>query len=242
MDTCDRVAIVLPAYNEEDVLEGSVRVLSGFLEREGLDRYDLIITDNNSTDRTGAVAERLSRDERIRHHFVARQGKGAAVRQTWLAYDGYDVYCFMDADLSAGLAALPALVAEARTSRGIAIGSRYVRGAQVRRSFRREAISRVYRALFGLLFRLGIRDPQCGFKAVSREVRDRVVPRVGNDGFFFDTELLVRAKALGYSIREIPIQWTEGTGSSVHFLRDVPGFLRALIRLAYDNWRGTLSE
>ena len=238
----DRIVIVMPVYNEEAVIERSVRKLSKFVQRVGLTDCDIIIADNNSTDGTRKLAHELvdSGGGMVRYHFVAQRGKGAAIRNTWRAFDEYGIYCFTDADLAGGLLALPAMIAAVRAGCGIAIGSRYVRGARVRRTCMRKTVSVVYRVLFDLLFSSRILDPQSGLKAISRAVRDHVLPGVRNDGFFFDTELILRTRAAGYSITELPIRWIEKPGSTINLFRDVPGFLAGLARLKWEQWSGRL--
>ena len=239
----DRIAIVVPAYNEEAVLERSIKKLSSFVARVGLTDCDIIIADNNSTDSTGALARGLVENGggKVRYHFVEQRGKGAAIRNTWRAFDEYGVYCFTDVDLAGGLSSLPVLIAAVRDGCGVAIGSRYVRGARARRTWSRRTISVVYRLMFDLLFASRVLDPQCGLKAISRTVRDNVLPRVESNGFFFDTELILRTRAAGYAIKEVPIRWIEKPGSTVNLFRDVPGFLVGLARLKWEQWSGRLT-
>jgi len=228
-----KAVIVIPAYNEAETLEEKMTQLEAFRAAE-LPEAEIIITDNNSTDATPEIAAGLSRrHEKVHCYSVARQGKGAAIRDTWLAHD-YDIYSFMDVDLSTDLSALPLLFDAIREGYDMAIGSRYREGAVIERSLKRELVSRAYRLLFHFLLCRDIRDPQCGFKAVSRKVRDTILPGVGTPGFFFDSELLVRAQKAGYRIKEVPVRWREDSGTTVHLARDVPKFVKGLIALKYE--------
>ena len=85
--------------------------------------------------------------------------------------------------------------------------------------------------MFHSLFTREIADPQCGFKAISREVRDKVLLEVENDGFFFDTELIMRVVRAGYKVKEVPVKWIEGSGTSLKFTRDIPRFLKGMFDL-----------
>jgi hypothetical protein len=60
-----------------------------------------------------------------------------------------------------------------------------------------------------LIFRTGIRDHQCGFKAMRKEVAKQLIAKTSNDGFVFDTELIVRAKKMGIPVEEVEIDWIE---------------------------------
>jgi glycosyltransferase involved in cell wall biosynthesis len=198
-----------------------------------------VVADSNSTDGTAGIGRKLAEDPGVRYVYVPRTGKGAAIKRAWLSLeDDFRVFAFMDVDLSTGLDAIPDLARAIGAGADLAVGSRYVEGSRIRRSLGRETISRAYRIVFGLTFGYGLTDPQCGFKAVSPYAKDNLVPQVESEGFFFDTELLVRAAAAGHSIREIPINWIEYPGSSVRLLRDIPEFLTGLATLKYRLMRG----
>ena len=83
---------------------------------------------------------------------------------------------------------------------GMAIGSRHVEGAGFRRRAPRTLFSLTYNLFVRLLFLDGIRDHQCGFKTMSREVAEVVLNNSKSDGYFFDTEMIVRCKKLGYPV------------------------------------------
>lgn len=224
----NKIALVLPAYNEQENLEQSVLKLYKFVNDMPC---DIIIADNNSIDATPKIARELAKKPGIEYHHIERKGKGLAIRDSWLYYEGYDAYSFMDVDLSTDLEAFPLLVSNLGD---VVIGSRYMEISRIKRSFKREVISKGYRVLFHLLFNKNIKDPQCGFKAISREVRDNVVPYLESDGFFFDTELIVRSSYAGYSIKEMPVTWKESSSSSLNLLRDSYRFLKEMIKLKYE--------
>lgn len=228
------IALVLPVHNEADILPKSFGTLYSFIKNRSMDHCKIVIADSSSTDGTSGVAKELARDPSVTYMQVPEVGKGAAIKKAWLSLgDDFEIFAFMDADLSTDLAALPGLIDGIRAGYDVVVGSRYVAGSRVHRSLGRELISRSYRVLFGIVLRAKIKDPQCGFKAIARPVRDHVLPQVKSRGFFFDTELLVRAAAAGYSIREIPINWSECPGSSIRLLNDVPEFLSGLVTLKY---------
>jgi len=138
----------------------------------------------------------------------------------------------MDVDLSTDLAHYPQLVAAiAEEGYDVAIGSRLARGSQVRRSLRREALSRGYNLLIKALFFTPFTDAQCCFKAMSRQACQELVPLVEDGEWFFDTELLILAARRGYRIREIPVRWVEDPDSRVNVPRTVMQDLKGLFRL-----------
>ncbi len=113
----------------------------------------------------------------------------------------------------------------------ISIGSRLAPGALVTRSLRREVISRGYNLLLRAVLRTRFRDAQCGFKAIRAEVARAVLPAVRDEGWFFDTELLVIAQRAGVRIHEVPVEWIEDTDSRVNILRTVVTDLRGVLRM-----------
>jgi glycosyltransferase involved in cell wall biosynthesis len=228
----EKVAIVLPVRNSEGILERSVAHLREFLDAEGMVACEIVIADSASTDATPHIGRRLAEDAGVRYMLVLKAGKGAAIRGAWLLLkEEFHILCFMDVDMATDLEALPHLIRAVTAGDDIVVGSRYLAASRILRTPMREVVSRAYRLVFGIAFRIGVSDPQCGFKAISRRVADDILPDVASDGYFFDTELLVRAAAAGYSVKEIPVIWTASPGSSVKLLRDTPEFLAGLVRL-----------
>ncbi|MEM2961167.1 MAG: glycosyltransferase, partial [Candidatus Bathyarchaeia archaeon] len=120
-----------------------------------------------------------------------------------------DIVVFMDVDLSTSLNNLPKLINSIHRGYDIAIGSRYKEGSRVKRPITRTIASRTYNLLVNLLFKDGILDHQCGFKAFKRQSIEPLIEAVKSKGFFFDTELILKAMRRGLSIVEIPIEWKE---------------------------------
>jgi glycosyltransferase involved in cell wall biosynthesis len=170
------VDIVIPVYNEEHVLAQSVATLRKFLAEGFAHQYRIVVADNASTDGTLAVAQRLAQKHPdVASLHIPQKGRGRALRVAWLSSPA-DILSYMDVDLSTDLAAFPPLI-EAMASEGydIAIGSRLARGANIRRSLRREVTSRGYNVMIKGLFFTRFSDAQCGFKAASRRAVQELV-------------------------------------------------------------------
>ena len=143
----------------------------------------------------------------------------------------------MDVDLSTRLESLGPLVdAIAKEGYGVAIGSRLLPQSRVEgRTLKREFVSRAYNALIRLMFpRKTFRDAQCGFKAVSREVAENVVPHVENLGWFFDTELLLLSLRAGYRIKEIPVHWIDDPDTRVRIVSTASEDIKGLLRVRFS--------
>ena len=226
------VEIVVPVYNEEHVLEQSIGRLHRFLEQNFPFPWRIVIADNASTDATHAVAERLATElPAVAVLHLPVKGRGRALRAAWSGSEA-DVVAYMDVDLSTDLRALLPLVAPLVSGHSdVAIGSRLARGARVERSAKRELISRAYNQILHALLRAKFSDAQCGFKAIRTEVARELVPEVRDNGWFFDTELLVLAERRGLRIHEVPVDWVEDPDSRVDIVQTALTDLRGVERL-----------
>ena len=227
--------IVIPVYNEAHVLAGSIERLRSYLEETNFPySRRIVVADNASTDRTLAVAQELAeRFDDVAALHLPQKGRGRALRKAWLESDA-DAVSYMDVDLSTDVAALTPL-ARAVLEEGydVASGSRMTRGSQIERSLRRELTSRGFIFLIKLVFLSKLSDTQCGFKALSRDAAQELVPRIENEEWFFDTELLLLAEKGGYRIKEVPVRWQEDMDSRVNVAKTVAEDLRGLLRMRF---------
>lgn len=226
------VEVVIPVYNEERVLEGSVETLTAFLQDNLPHPWRIVIADNASTDATLEVARRLSaQSTEVSYIHLDLKGRGRALRAAWLLSSA-DVLTYMDVDLSTDLSAFPPLVAAiAKEGYDMAVGTRLGRGAHTTRSWRRESTSRVYNLIIKAMFHNKFSDAQCGFKAISRSAAQTLAPLVEDNAWFFDTELLLLAERRGYRIKEIPVTWVEDPDTRVKVIQTALDDLRGLWRL-----------
>ena len=199
--------------------------------------WNITIADNGSQDATPEVGRQLSNEyPNVRLTRLEQRGRGRALKKAWLESSA-DVRCFMDVDLSTRLESLGPLVdAIAKEGYGVAIGSRLLPQSRVEgRTLKREFVSRAYNALIRLMFpRKTFRDAQCGFKAVSREVAENVVPHVENLGWFFDTELLLLSLRAGYRIKEIPVHWIDDPDTRVRIVSTASEDIKGLLRVRFS--------
>lgn len=205
-----RVLVIVPTYNERDNLP---RVVPMILEQGNA--FHVLVVDDNSPDGTGELADDLAaRSERVNVlHREGKLGLGAAYVAGfgWGLEANFDVLIEMDADLSHPAERLPALV-EALEEVDVAVGSRYVGG---RITVVNWPLSRLMISLFGswyarLITRLPVNDATGGFNAFHREVIEAVgLDRIQSNGYSFQIELKLRAWRAGFTVREVPIVFTE---------------------------------
>ncbi len=227
-----RIDIVVPVHNEEVALEDSVRRLHEFLSGEMPYAWRIVIADNASTDATLAVARALAVElDHVTVLHLEHKGRGRALRAAWTLSDA-DVLCYMDVDLSTDLRALLPLVSPLVCGHSeVAIGSRLTAGARVVRGAKREVISRCYNRLLHWALRARFSDAQCGFKAIRADAARRLLPDVQDQGWFFDTELLILAQRRGLRIHEVAVDWIDDPDSRVDIVSTAFTDLRGVGRL-----------
>jgi glycosyltransferase involved in cell wall biosynthesis len=234
--------IVVPVFNEAGCLEASIRRLRNYLDTCFPFSAVVTIADNASTDGTMEVATRLAAElAGVRVLHLDERGRGRALKRAW-SESGADVVAYMDVDLSTGLEALLPLVAPLLSGHSdLAIGTRLSRSATVVRGPKRELISRSYNRLLRTLMRSRFSDAQCGFKAVRGALVPVLIPLVEDDGWFFDTELLLIAERNALRIHEVPVDWVDDTDSRVEVLHtalaDIGGMWRVTKQFASGHSR-----
>jgi len=233
------LSIVVPAYNESGRLPGSLRRMREHFDAAG-EEYEVIVVDDGSADETYASSVELARGwPQLRVlRFTRNRGKGAAVREGMLAARG-EHRLFSDADLSTPLDELPRLREKLTGATRVAIASRGLRDSQieVHQQKRRELMGRTYNKLLQLLVLRGVHDSQCGFKVFTADAAVACFEPLRTMRFGFDAEVLVRARAHGWEIAEVPVRWRHVEASRVNSLRDSSRMLFDLVRLRLSRRR-----
>jgi putative flippase GtrA len=226
------VEIVVPVFDEERDLEASIRTLHAYLTEHFTVPWLVTVADNASTDGTWAIAQRLAATlDGVRALHLDQKGRGRALRTAWSTSNAR-VVAYMDVDLSTDLDALLPLVAPLLSGHSdVAIGTRLASNARVVRGPKRELISRGYNLILRTTLRAGFSDAQCGFKALRTDVARELLPLVEDQGWFFDTELLVLAEHNGLRIHEVPVDWVDDPVSRVDIVRTAADDLRGVWRM-----------
>jgi glycosyltransferase involved in cell wall biosynthesis len=200
-----QASIIVPVYNEANIISRTVNCISSYLGPD----YEVIVCDDASTDGTYKIMRNLAdKNPNIRlMGFEKRIGKGGTIKKA-VETANSDIIVYVDADLSANLDDLPRLCEAASRKEALVISRRTMRG-RLTQGVLRLALSVGYNLIVRLFFRTGITDHQCGFKAMNKKVAKKLIAQTSNDGFVFDTELIVRAKKSGTPVEEIQIDWTE---------------------------------
>lgn len=224
------VSLVVPAYNEAAIIENTIAQLLEYLDR-GFSQYELIISDDGSTDNTKNLVESIANPHlRCVGHFPNR-GKGCAVREGVLTAKG-KVVVYTDADLAYGTVAIGRLVEKLLEDRtDIAIGSRKLHpdGYADYPPIRLLA-SRCFSLVTGIFAGFSY-DTQCGLKAFTLKAAREIFSRCETDGFAFDFELMMLAQRLGCSVTQLPVSIVNHRESKVNVLRDSIKMMGDLIKI-----------
>ena len=215
------ISIVIPAFNEALRLPATLNRVEEFLKTSRLSA-EVIVVDDGSRDTTAEVVrQRATTWAPLRLVVSDRNaGKGAAVRLGMAQAQGrYRI--FSDADLSVPIDDLEKLLRPLRSGAGVAIASRGLKDSQVElhQPWYRETMGKGFNRMVRVFVLGGVHDTQCGFKAFTAEVADRVFPALQTRGFGFDVEVLYRAQRAGYQIVEVPTRWINSPQSRVHPIR-----------------------
>ncbi|MEN6610327.1 MAG: dolichyl-phosphate beta-glucosyltransferase [Methanoregulaceae archaeon] len=222
--------MIIPVYNDRESLMRAIPISLEVLSRV-TDQFELIIAEDGSTDGSTEFARDYAmRDTRVcLLHNDARQGRGKALNNAIRAATG-DIVGYFDVDLATDTEHLKELVSSIEAGYDIATGSRLMPDSDIVRSGKREIASRSYNFLVRLILRSKLRDHQCGFKAFNRNKILPLLPKTQSNHWFWDTEILVRGQKEGFSIREFPVRWRQGKGTTVQ-RRDITEMGTAILKL-----------
>ncbi len=213
-----KLLLLIPAYNEEERIEGTLRAYAEAFERAVPGRYTIVVLLNGCRDRTLEVVKRVRLDCRGVSvlDFPERIGKGGALIRGLKAAPLADWIAYVDADGATPPQELLRLAALCQ-KRDCVIGSRWLPGSVLRRPqtpLRRFA-SRVFHCIVQVLFRLNVQDTQCPAKVFSKKAAKAVQPSLRIADLAFDVNLLYAMKRAGFAIHEEPTEWTDQLGSKV---------------------------
>lgn len=235
------LSVVIPAYNEERRLPSTLDSVWTYLHGRGRS-FEIIIVDDGSIDSTAQLVDDYAADHEgvrlISYH--PNKGKGHAVRTGMLAAEG-DMVLFNDADGSSPIEEVDRLEARVRDGGSeVAIGSRAKpdESRVVKALAYRKYIGNTFNVIVQSLLLPGIQDTQCGFKLFRRDVAQDLFSVQRLNGFAFDVEVLYIARIRGYSVDEVPINWTNVDGSKVNVLTDSPRMMLEVAKVALGAWTG----
>jgi len=227
-----KLTIVLPAYNEESRIYDSLVLIREFFLKKDY-RYEVLVSDDGSTDQTIDIVEDLTeRWKELRILKNKHKGKAPAII-SGIVHAKSEFVLFSDVDLSVPIDEIDKMVVWLEDQHyDIAIATREGTGAKrVGEPLIRHIMGRVFNYLVQLVILPGINDTQCGFKLFKTKIAQDIFKYTklyslddpvitGSKVSGFDVELLYVARKLGYKIKQVPVIWTYMDNSKVHNIKD----------------------
>jgi len=232
-------SIIVPAYNEDKIIRKNVIEIYDFLFKNlSVKDFEIIIANDGSDDQTLKISEALGKENKnIRVVSNAlNEGRGSILGKAFMVSKG-EICAYIDSDLSINLDLFWSLVSEIASGSDIAIGSKHLKNSQVDSPLLRKIISKGYSIILQALFHSDIKDCQCGFKAFRKDLIMRILPQIKQKGWFWDTEILLKAKWSGYIIAELPakVKLLRERKSKVSPLSDIISMGINLVKLKFES-------
>ena len=232
------LSVVVPAFNEVNSIERTVRAIGAHLQ--ATDRsYEIIVAADGNDGTRELVTAMAEADGRISVIGSAeRGGKGRGVRNgIYKATGQYVGFC--DADYKTPIEEVDKLLPWLEEGYEVAIGSRRVGDAciEVPQALYRRLGSRAFGVVRNVLVGLGdVRDTQCGFKFFQRGAARAIFGRQRIDGYMFDVEILYLARLLGYRVREVGVRWQDDGDSRSNLATGTWKHARDLLKIRFSNY------
>jgi len=224
-----RLSVIIPAYNEENRLPKTLKAVNEYLQKQDYE-YEILVVSDGSKDRTAEVVQDLeSQIEGLRLiDNEQNHGKGYAVRQGMIEAKG-DFRLFMDADNSTSIDHVEKMWSEFKAGNDVVICSRDLEESVIpqKQAWWRMRLGDIFNLIVQIFSGLwGLWDTQCGFKGFSAKAAQDIFSKAKINRWAFDVEVLVLAKQLNYTIKEIPVTWINDAHSKVN--------LKGMIQMLFE--------
>ena len=211
----DKISIIIPCFNEEEnLLNNVLDPLYSYLKTHH-SPFEIIIVDDGSTDSSYELCSAfLEGKDEVTLHRILHSGKPAAIYKGIMESEG-EIVLLIDMDQSTPIKEMEKILYQFNEGYEIVIGSR----GEKREGFSifRKISSTIFRFIRQLVILKNIKDTQCGFKALKRNIAVQIFPLLSHisnnkekSGWVvtaYDVELLFVAEKLHYPIKEVEVEW-----------------------------------
>jgi len=235
LDRHHKIAIIIPAYNEEQRIESTLHAYFDYFNQQKNLTTTFLVVCNNCSDNTPNICKRIQKTHPELHYVNLKPGgKGFAVKQGFLKALDYkvDLIGLVDADMATTPPYFYELITKIKDHDGV-IASRYKKNAQVwpNRPFIKEIGGKFYNWVLRHNFHLDVADTQCGAKLFTYNTIQMIAPFMKETGWAFDLELLYLCQLCDKDIIEIATTWSDMPGSHLTISGCYKEFISAPIRI-----------
>jgi dolichyl-phosphate beta-glucosyltransferase len=214
------ITLILPAYNERATIGATIDDAVAYFSNRGI-RAEVIVAADGDDGTRELVAQKAlgNADLRVIGH-RERSGKGRGIREAVALARGQTIG-YADADGKVPIEEYDRIDAALREGYRVVFGSRGLEESKVLRPqpwYRRMGATGFYFYMQNVIGLPGIRDTQCGFKFFERKAARALFHFQKIDGYMFDVEIIALARRLGFSMKEVPIQWCDDGDSRLRLL------------------------
>jgi len=210
--------LLIPAYNEESRIEPVLREYGRYFQQEYHGKFQLVVVLNGCKDNTRGVVQKVAAEYPFISFldFPEAIGKGGALIEGLKLAPLADLIGYVDADGASPPHAFHDLVRRSGEADCV-IGSRWLKGAVLHQAQTkvRQFTSRCFHVIVEFFFRMHIKDTQCPCKVMRRTAIEKIHSSLTIADLAFDVNLLVSLKRAGFTILEVPTEWTDQIGSKV---------------------------
>jgi dolichyl-phosphate beta-glucosyltransferase len=223
-----KYSIIIPAYNEEKRIVDTLKNVVSFFDKKK-EKYEIIVVNDWSSDNTVWVVKNFDKNIKIIEN-AKNMGKWFSIKN-WIFHAEWEYILFIDADNSTPIDNFTKLE-KYLDKYDIIIWSRHLKESEIlkKQPIYRRIIWRLWNKLINLLLIKGIKDTQCWFKLFKYNSAIEIFSIQKINRFWFDIEVLFISKIKGYTIKEVPVSWSNDEWSRFNTIKDS---LKTLIELLY---------
>jgi len=225
--------MIMPVYNGERYIGENIKKLHKWIKDNFDHEFVIVVVNNASTDNTLNISKKIEAElpNEIKVIDIQTKGRGIAIRTGW-ENSNADICAYIDSDLSADLKHISEIIDPIiKNEAQLCCGSRKLGDSDVKTNITRGLLSWSYNFVLRRSLGLKIADSQCGFKAIRTDIAKKIIPLVENNGWFFDSELLIIAQKNNLKIKAIPIRWIDDVKTTVIVPKIIREFLNGIIRM-----------
>ena len=235
------LSIIIPLYNEQKRLGESLDLLKKFLSKKKKNKIETIFVSDGSTDNTNKLInlfiERNKKLHKFKFIFYKKNvGKGYAIKKGIMkATHSWQLIC--DGDMSVKIDQFDKWYKKKfiREKNIAYFGSRNHKKSKITSVLKRKYLGLIFIWVLKFLFRIEIKDTQCGFKVFHKNYSASVFKNLSSYRFAFDVELILILKKNNISIKELPLKWIHKRDGKLNLIKDAPIMLFDILKIKFKN-------